>query len=144
MNNKLILAVALFGLLVDCGSLSAHGPHEGIHQHPRCLPCCAVECRQRYPDTRIPILRKIRATRRAHCEYHCTWNRGSDTCSCDEGGFDHYGTCNVSGVRINPECHLFCDATTVEGTRQAFRCNAACHNSAVIYPTMPRNLRPSR
>lgn len=142
MKNKLIIALALFGLLTTSSSLSAHGPHEGIHQHPYCLPCCAQKCQRRFPDTCIPILRKIRATRRAHCEYRCTWKSGSDTCPSNQGGFDHYGTCNASGFRINESCHVFCNATTIEGTRQAFRCNAACHNTAVIYPSMPAELRP--
>ena len=129
--NKLAMTLVLFAAaLFTTTTASAHDIHGSRVAH-QCADGCECEC-SRIRHTCLPIVRRVRATRRALCEYRCTVRKG----------FKVMGVNDIVPV-INEPCHKVCKQLHPNAQSAGrFICDSRCHDIDVISPGIPSNLLP--
>ena len=140
--NKLSMAVILTGLFLAPSTLMAHD-----NSHPYCDPVCKCQCQNRFPDSCFPILRRVRPTRRARCEFYCTKKTTGNRCAHQQrvpaNAFSspvssHQNLAfHVRPVHNPSTCHDVCNTQFTSGTEDNYVCNATCHDPRILFSLPP-------
>ena len=140
--NKLTMSLVICAALFAAAPSMAHETGSTSNRPHQCSAECECKC-SRIRDTCLPILRRIRPTRRALCQYRCTIRSiRKDPCA----ALSSFGAVNgQSGIfqLTNPVCHSACSQlhpNPISAGR--YLCDARCHDDMVISPGIPSDLLP--